>query len=279
MTAVTAAAPGRRRRWPRRLGWGLLVAALLYGVGCGLGMQPSVPFDLVINLGSFDERPGLRAAPATVEHVVVLQHGLWRSPFALWKLERALRAHGYRVLNPAYPSTRGTIGQHAGRLAAAVAGAAPAAGERRWYFVGHSMGGLVIQEYLRRSDAVRPAACVFLATPHRGAVLCDLRRHWWLFRLFMGERAALQLSPGDPLHRRPIPRPCPMGTVVGAVGDGQGRNADIPGDDDGTVAVSEAHLPGEADSVSVPAGHTGIATDDAAIHQVLHFLRHARFAR
>jgi hypothetical protein len=121
-------------------------------------------------------------------------------------------------------------------------------------------------------------ACVYLGVPHRGAMLCDLRKHTWLFGLVMGDRAALQLSPGDALYRQPIPRPCPVGTIVGAVGDGEGRNPAIDGDDDGTVAAREAHLEGETDSIELPVGHTGMATDPRVILEVLHFLRSGRFA-
>lgn len=285
MSVPPPAAAPPRRRWPRRLGALLLVGLLLYGSACTLGMQPSVPFDVAINLGRFPRDPALAVDSADGRPpLVVLQHGLWRSPWALWKLERALVDHGYRVFNPSYPSTRATIEQHAERLHRGLQaewarlGLAAGAGAEL-VFVGHSMGGLVIQEYLRRADALPTAACVYLGTPHRGAVLADLRKHWWVFRLFMGTAAAMQLSPGDPFHRQPIPLPGVAATVVGAVGDGEGRNRDIPGDDDGTVAEVEAHLPGESDSITLPVGHTGMTIDDRVIAQVLHFLKHRSFRR
>jgi pimeloyl-ACP methyl ester carboxylesterase len=273
---VTVATPVRRRRLGRALA---LAPVLGYALACALDMHPSLPWDVVINLGPVPHDAALLAPADGRVHLCVLQHGLWRSPWAMWKLERALCAHGYEVLNPGYSSTRGSIADHAARLHDAIE--ARLAAERReveLLFVGHSMGGLVIEEYLRGASARTPAACVYLAVPHRGAMLCDLRKHSWLFRLLMGDRAALQLSPGDPLHRRPVPMPCPVGTIVGAVGDGLGRNADIDGDDDGTVAACEAHLGGETDSVELPVGHTGMATDGRAIAEVLHFLRHGAFA-
>jgi triacylglycerol lipase len=275
---VTPTAPAPRKR--RRVAKVALLLLLCYGSACAFGMHPSLPFDVAINLGSFSRDPTL-LVPAEPQRLCVLQHGLWRSPWALWKLERALRAHGYEVFNPGYPSTRQTIGEHAARLHAAIEArlATPPPQGVELLFVGHSMGGLVIHEYLRGAAARTPVACVYLGTPHRGASLCDLRKRWWLFKLTMGCKASLQLSPGDALHQQPIPMPCPIGTIVGAVGDGIGRNASIDGDDDGTVAAREAHCPGEADSVELPVGHTGMATDDRVIAQVLHFLLHRRFAR
>ncbi|MBX3463075.1 MAG: alpha/beta hydrolase [Planctomycetes bacterium] len=268
------AAERRPRRWRRRaaLGFGLLV--LLHGVAVLAHGPVAWPFDAVINLGGAPTAAALRAPADGRRRVVVLQHGLWRTAASLGRLERTLRAHGYEVCNPGYPSTADTIERHADRLHVVV--------ERlheqpvdALYFVGHSMGGLVIQEYLRRAAARPPTACVYLATPHRGAVLADLRKHWFLFRLAMGDAAALQLSPGDALHRRSVPWPERSGCVVGTLGAG---NDSIPGDDDGTVGVDEATLAGAADRVVLPLGHTRIAMAPEVCLQVLHFLRHGAFA-
>lgn len=264
-----------RRRW-----WGRAAALAIAGSGiCVLAGGPIAwPFDVAVNLGAAVERPELRAPADGVVRVVVLQHGLFRTAASLGRLERTLRAAGYEVLNPGYPSTNGPIEQHAERLHAAIAARASAGPVAEWSFVGHSMGGLVIQQYLRRPDHVVPAACVYLGTPHRGALLADLRKHWFVFRWAMGTTAALQLSPGDPFHRQPIPYGDRSGTVVGSTGPSGTGNAAIPGDDDGTVAVGEATFPGAAASVRLPFGHTSITFVEPVLAQVLHFLRHRAFA-
>jgi triacylglycerol lipase len=260
------------------------VAAAVLGVlaaGSGVmvvaGGPIAWPFDVLINLGGAVDAPELRAPADGLHRVVVLQHGLFRTHASLGRLARTLEQHGYEVLNPGYASTNDTIDAHAERLAVAVR-ARVADGARpvhEWCFVGHSMGGLVIQQYLRRPDAVQPRACVYLGTPHRGAVLADLRKHWFVFRLAMGSTAALQLSPGDPFHERPIPFLERSGAIVGDAGD---RNPSIPGDDDGTVGVTEASVPGMAGVVRVPFGHTRMTVAPDALRQVLHFLAKGTFA-
>ncbi len=266
--------PQRPRRW-RRVLWLLLLAP--YPLAWAGGMEPALPFDLAINLGGDLEEPGLRPPSDGTRRLVVLQHGLWRTPWSLWRLERALRASGYDVVNPGYPSRSCRIEDAATLLHDAVERAV-AAGPQPVdiAFVGHSMGGLVIEEYLRRGDARAPFACVYVAVPHHGAVLCDLRKHWWPFPLLLGDRAALQLSPGDAFHRQAIQFAERSGALVGDRGAG---NAAIPGDDDGTVAVGEATLAGAADVLRVPLGHTAIAGDAQVIRQVLQFLLHRQFAR
>lgn len=252
----------------------VLLLALLHGCGIVAKVPISWPFDLVINTGFAPSCDELRLPDDGRRRVVVLQHGIWRTSASLARLERTLRAHGYEVWNEGYPSLTETIEQAAERLAAVVA-RIRARPVDELSFVGHSMGGLVIQEYLRRPDAPAPFRCVYLATPHRGAVLADLRKHWWLFRLCMGDRAALQLSPGDPLHRRPIPWRERSGALVGTLGEGNGS---IPGDDDGTVAVREARLEGAAAELVLPYGHTRMGMHPEVCRQVLHFLRQGAFA-
>jgi pimeloyl-ACP methyl ester carboxylesterase len=251
------------------------VLAVASGAMIVAGGPIAWPFDVLINLGAAVDAPELRAPADGKVRVVVLQHGLFRTHASLGRLARTLEHHGYEVLNERYASTNDFVDAHADRLAAAVAARAAAGPVDEWSFVGHSMGGLVIQEYLRRPGSVQPRACVYLGTPHRGAVLADLRGEWFLFRLAMGTKAALQLSPGDPFHERPIPWPERCGAIAGDVGD---RNPSIPGDDDGTVGVLEATGPGFAANVRLPFGHTRMTVAPEALRQVLHFLAKGTFA-
>jgi pimeloyl-ACP methyl ester carboxylesterase len=270
--------PERRRRILR----GLLIATALYlapvMVGC---MNLSTPVDYLINVGSLAHEPGLEAPHDGKRRLVILQHGIFRSAGALWKLERALRDHGYETLNVSYPSTRGRLEDHAAMLRVTIERhrKGPAAPPFETYYVGHSMGGLVIRSYLSGTPAYPPTACVFVATPHRGAVLTDKRKDWLLFKVFMGDEAALQLSPGAPFYARLQRLDCPCGVVYGGPADGEGYNDDIPGADDGTVAVAEAQLPEAIDSIRLPHGHTGLSFRDASLRQVLHFLKHRVFDR
>lgn len=259
----------------RRLGAGVALLALAFGGGVLVGAPVAWPFDAAINLLPSPVDAALRAPADGGVRVVVLQHGLFRTSASMARLERALRAHGYEPLNVGYPSTRGGVDAHADRLAAAIAARRAAGPVAGWAFVGHSMGGLVVAEALRRADAVRPWAVVTLGTPHRGAVLADLRKRWFLFRWAMGDEAAFELSPGHPRHARPWPAACPLGAIAGELpGDG---HAAIPGPDDGTVGVAEA-LPAAAIArLVLPLGHTRLSFADAAIAAVLHFLARGSF--
>lgn len=239
------------------------------------GVPFAWPFDYLMNAGAPEIEDPMRVPADGQRRVVVLQHGMWRSSLSLLRIERTLRAHGYEVHNLDYPSTRERIEQHAARLAAAVEQIHATGPVHELHFVGHSMGGLVIEQYLRSAEARPTTGCVYIAVPHHGALLADLRKHWFLFRLAMGTAGALQLSPGDPLVQQAIPRPGRSGTIVGDLGEG---NASIPGRDDGTVAVDEATFDGATATIRLPFGHTRIAYDPVTAREVLHFLRTGAFA-
>lgn len=268
----------RRRRWRLRrvFVWATLVLLLAHGAMI-LGHVPIArPFDWLLNLGPVVRAPELQASADGRRRVVVLVHGMFRTSASLGRLSRTLQAHGYEVLSFDYWSNAGRIEAHASSLRDAVEALFRSGPVDELCFVAHSMGGLVTEEYLRRADARTPTRCVYLGVPHRGAVLADLRKHWFLFRWAMGDTGAMQLSPGDPLHRQPIPMPCPIGTIVGDLGEG---NPSIPGHDDGTVGVAEATFDGASDRIVLPLGHTRLTFADASLKAVLEFLHDARFAR
>lgn len=265
-----------RRRWRWWLA-ALLGLALGHGLLILAKIPVARPYDWLLNLGPAVAAPEFAAPADGQRRLVVLVHGMFRTSASLGRLERTLAAHGYATLAFDYPSNAATLEAHAERLHTALAAAWQQQPWHELYLVGHSMGGLVIHEYLRRPDARAPVRCVHLAVPHRGAVLADLRKRWFLFRWAMGEAAAWQLSPGAEFHHRPIRLPGEVGTVAGSIAPVGNGSPAIPGPDDGTVGVFEARLDGARDHLQLPVGHTAITTDPAAIRAVLAFLRTGGF--
>jgi len=267
------------RRWAKLLArWLWRVHLLLlcgYLVTVLAGVPFGWPFDAWTNAGLVERVPAWQVPADGQRRVVVLVHGMFRSSWALARIERTLAAHGYEVLNFDYPSTAARLEQHAERLHAAVEALHARGAIAELSLVGHSMGGLVIQQYLRSASARPTAHCVYVAVPHRGAMLADLRKHWFLFRWVMGTAAALQLSPGDAFHQQPIPLPGRVGVLVGDVGPG---NPSIPGNDDQTVGVVEAQLPGAHATLVLPFGHSRIVFHPDSALQILRFLRLGSFA-
>lgn len=268
----------RRLRRPVRLATAALIGfAIASGSGC---VNPSFPTDLALNVLGTPHHESLEAEGRAL---VVLQHGLWRSSGALWRLERSLRDHGYDVLNTSYPSTRANIEDHAALLARNIEAHLERveAPYESVHFVGHSMGGLVIRAYLATDGALDAESCVFLGTPQRGAMLAELDHDRWWYRLFLGTQAARQLRRSDPFQTElaawgPVPAQR-VGVLFGGKGDGEGWSSRIPGDDDGTVGAEEAQLLEATATKRLRLGHTRLSFSGEMVHEVLHFLETGRF--
>lgn len=72
---------------------------------------------------------------------VLLFHGIARTKKSIAKLAGFLSAHGYRVVNVGYPSTKFSISDLVDIIRPEIDGAAKEAGDGRVHFVGYSMGG------------------------------------------------------------------------------------------------------------------------------------------
>ncbi|HEU4557039.1 MAG TPA: alpha/beta fold hydrolase [Longimicrobium sp.] len=192
--------------------------------------------------------------------LVVLAHGMIRTPASMWVLARSLRARGYRVLNWGYSSYTRPLAELGAMLARDVAEAAGDAA--RIHFVGHSLGTLITRWVLAHHPPARLGRVVMLAPPNRGARRADrvVRFGAWLLPalpdLCTHERAAARtLAP-------------PAGVEVGI----------IAGTTDRTVRVAETHLEGAAGHVLVPGGHTFIMLRPEVLRLVHGFLATGSFA-
>jgi pimeloyl-ACP methyl ester carboxylesterase len=221
---------------------------------------------------------GLRAERRIAQkgtHLVLLLHGIFRAKEAFRPMEKALRAAGYEAVSVNYPSTRRPLEAHAAQIAGLLD---DAEGVDTVSFVGHSMGGLVSRIVTAREGAwrrrIRVNRLVTIGTPHRGAELADQLGALETFHAIAGPSAAQLGASAAP----EIPLPgCPFGVVAGARGDGKGWNPLVPGDDDGTVALSSALLDGAEDTLVVPGVHTFLMRRPDVVEAVVRYLATGRF--
>ena len=98
-----------------------------------------------------------------------------------------------------------------------------------------------------------------------------------LFAVVLGD-SGLQLGPRFPDIKHHLATPdCEFGVIAGGRGNSDGWNVDIPGDDDGTVGVTETLLAGAADFAVIPVRHMELVSDDLAMHMTMTFLRRGYF--
>jgi triacylglycerol lipase len=118
------------------------------------------------------------ALPAGPAECVVLLHGLWRTELSMKPLQWELADAGYVVVNPTYPSLSYPIEELAVMAVEEGVGGCRAQGLERIHFVTHSLGGILVREYLSHREIVGLERVVMLGRPTRVVRWQSMFIHW-----------------------------------------------------------------------------------------------------
>ena len=210
---------------------------------------------------------------------VVLLHGLWRSSLSMKALQWQLEESGYQVVNLTYPSADHPVPELALLAVEQSLAACRDLGLAQVDFVTHSLGGILVREYVQQQDIPGLHRVVMLGPPNGGSQLADYAESTAVLEVFMPEAVAQLGTSGASVPRR-------LGRVNFQLGVIAGTSnwlpflpglPDVPSD--GTVTVAETIVPGMMDFLELPVGHTFMMWDDEVIAQVLFFLEHGYFQR
>jgi pimeloyl-ACP methyl ester carboxylesterase len=198
---------------------------------------------------------------------IVLVHGIWNARSWLMPLARRLRDEGFEVDVFGYPSIIGGPEPAIAALIDRVRAGGPV------HLMGHSLGGMIVLEALRRAPDLPVQRAVCLGSPLCGSHAArSLGQRRWTAPVL--GRSGTLLQTGCP----PWAGTVPVGMVAGNVARGIGRLiARFDGESDGTVGLAETRLPGLAAHCIVPASHTGLVFSADAARQAARFLREGRF--
>lgn len=217
--------------------------------------------------------PGPAAGP---HECVVVLHGMSRSAAYMHPVELDLRHAGYAVVNESYPVRKQPIEQLAERVTGYVQRCRDT-GATRIHFVTHSLGGIVVRQWLHEHPMPDAGRFVMLGTPNRGSEITDRYRDQWWYRISTGP-AGQQIGTGaDSLPNRLGPPPIPSGIVAGTRAANREYSKWLGGPNDGKVSLWSAQMPGLDDYVQVDNSHYFLPRSAAALHQVRAFLATGHF--
>ena len=215
---------------------------------------------------------------AEAEHVILL-HGLTRSPATMKPMEKALQAAGYTTVILDYPSrTKAIRNLSVDHLAPAIQ-ACRDEGAKKIHFITHSLGGLLVRDYLSRQKLPELGRVVMLSPPNKGSEVVDRIGHWWAFK-------ALNGPAGGELGTAATSTPKLLGPVTYSVGIIAGDRSINPinsqmieGPDDGKVSVENTKVEGMSDHIVLHRTHPMIMIRRDAIELALRFLKKGSFAQ
>lgn len=198
----------------------------------------------------------LSAGVASAGECVILLHGLARTSMSMNKMQRELEKAGYATANIDYPSRDHTVEALAD---IAVPEGLEACRERegitRIHFVTHSLGGILVRQYLSEHDIDELGRVVMLGPPNQGSAavdqLSDVPGFDWL-----NGPAGRQLGKGDEsVPLRLGPADFELGVIAGNRTIDPITSAVLDDPDDGRVSVTDTRLEGMADFVVVDHSH------------------------
>ena len=220
-------------------------------------------------------KPEITTPTCCSSETVVLLHGMARSSRSMNKMEKALKADGYEVINVDYPSTTATIEILTRQIFASLEPQIRTVS--KVHFVTHSLGGIILRQHLEDHDLPNLGRVVMLAPPSRGSEVTDKLGGTFLYKWINGP-AGNQLGTGT--NSLPLRLKAPefeLGIIAGDRSINPILSMLIPGPNDGKVSLARVKPEVYSDYQQVHATHAGMMWNSKVILQTKHFLKHGAF--
>ncbi|NKB77706.1 MAG: alpha/beta hydrolase [Gammaproteobacteria bacterium] len=208
---------------------------------------------------------------------VILLHGLARTNNSMNDIEDTLINEGYHVANIGYLSIVGSIEELAED--AIPRGLSQCQGFGKVSFVSHSMGGILIRQYLSLHRIKRLKRVVMLAPPNQGSEIVDKISGFPGFE-WINLESGKQLGTGkNSLPRKLGKADFDLGIIAGTKTTNPFTSRLLPDPDDGKVSVASTRVKGMNDHLVLPVSHSLMMKNYRVLKQIVHYLKHGKFLR
>lgn len=209
----------------------------------------------------------------------ILLHGMGRTSLSMDPIETALIEEGYHVWNNSYPSLTQSVEEIAAPAIEAGLEFCNSKQASRVSFITHSLGGIIVRYYLQDHQIDNLGRIVMLAPPNKGSEVTDEMKEGFFYKTFMGPAGQSLGTDSNSLPNKLKPIAGEIGIIAGEKNGEPWFLPEIPGGDDGKVAVERTKLPEMKDFLLVQAGHTFIMRNDEVVQQILYFLQNGMFKK
>ncbi|KII76786.1 cob(I)alamin adenolsyltransferase/cobinamide ATP-dependent adenolsyltransferase [Vibrio renipiscarius] len=203
---------------------------------------------------------------------VLILHGLYMHSVVMQPLSHKLRKQGFETQTITYNTVSINEQVVFAKIDAALSD------NKTNILVGHSLGGLIIKQYLtsRRPLSSQISHVITIGSPIQGASIVE-RITQLGFSSILGNSPQFGLN----LHNDRWDFPQKLGCIAGtlAVGVRPILMMDNSTMSDGTVTVEETMIDGMTDHIQTPSSHTSLIYSAFVPEQIQHFVHYDEFRR
>lgn len=221
----------------------------------------------------------LMGGAASAAECVVLLHGLARSSSSMNTMEEALQDVGFLTANIDYPSRDFEIAELADiAVEEGLAMCRASDDVEKIHFVTHSLGGILVRQYLSTGSIDELGRVVMLGPPNQGSIAADDFEGVPGFDWLNGP-AGRQIGKGeDSVPLALGPANFELGIIAGNRTIDPITSAVLDNPDDGRVSVADTRLEGMDDFIVVEHSHAFMMRMQGPIQLTITFLKTGNFS-
>lgn len=211
------------------------------------------------------------------KHIVLL-HGLWESKSLMGPISKRFNKEGYISHTIDYSTVNINFNDLFSQLDKVVLEAY----DEPVYFLGHSLGGVMLRTYFDLCGPVENSKLVTMGSPHQPSHAAEFIKKIGLSKMFGN---AMELGLIEKHCNDEWVHDMPMGNIAGDLPIGliqlipQNFLKGITRSHDGMVLVDETHVKGQTDHVVVNCSHIAMPYAKETFRQASNFLREGEFEK